>query len=101
MRPATRDHAQSPLPGPFALRPDAAGVKTTPAVSRFVATQVRALLDSSPAFYELANDRREAMRNDLEKIATYTAALIQDEWASSERIGQTPMLRQQTSVVAP
>ncbi|MFO1310625.1 MAG: hypothetical protein U1F41_01030 [Burkholderiales bacterium] len=89
------------LPGPFAQAPSPDGVRASPAVSSLVATQVRALLDASPAFYELSEDKREAMRRDLEKIATYTAALIQDEWATSERLGQTPVVREQVLVSAP
>lgn len=89
------------LPGPFAARPSPDGVRATPAVSNLVAAQVRALLDASPAFYELSEDKRESMRHDLEKIASYTAALIQDEWAASERLGQTPVMREQVVVTTP
>lgn len=89
------------LPGPFATRPSPEGVHASPAVSNLAATQVRALLDASPAFYELPEGKREAMRRDLEKIATYTAALIQDEWATSERLGQTPVVHEQLTVAAP
>lgn len=89
------------LPGPFAARPAPEGVRASPAVSNLVATQVRALLDASPAFYELSEDKRDAMRRDLEKIATYTAALIQDEWATSERLGQTPVVHEQLVVTTP
>jgi hypothetical protein len=89
------------LPGPFAARPSPDGVQASPAVSNLAATQVRALLDASPAFYELPEAKREAMRRDLEKIATYTAALIQDEWATSERLGQTPVVHEQLTVTAP
>jgi len=88
-------HAVHPLlPGPFAVAPSADGVAPSPAVSQLVSAQVRALLESSPAFYALADEKRHEMRDNLEKIAAYTAALIQDEWASSQRIGQTPVLRQ-------
>ena len=88
------------LPGPFALSQSPDGIRTTPAVSRLVTTQVRALLDASPAFYDLPEEKREQMRGDLEKIAAYTAALIQDEWATTERLGQVPMVREQIIVPA-
>jgi len=68
-------------------------------VNDLVHTQVAALLAASPAFYELPAHRREQMQNDLEKIAAYTAALVQDEWASSKRIGQVPMLRHEAPPV--
>jgi hypothetical protein len=88
------------LPGPFALPHSPGGVRTTPAVSRLVAAQVRALLDASPAYYELSNEKREQMRADLEKIASYTAALVQEELAATERLGQIPMVREQIVVPA-
>ncbi len=93
--------APAPLPGPFAHRPSPQGVAASPAVSQFVATQVKALLDASPAYYELPPQRRDEMRHNLEKIAGYAAALLQDEWATTERLGQTPMVRSQALVPAP
>ncbi|MES1245540.1 MAG: hypothetical protein ABUT39_28300 [Acidobacteriota bacterium] len=89
-----RNAHHPPLPGPFATPPSPDGIVATPAVSRLVHAQVRALLESSPAFHQLPDDRQRAMRDDLEKIATYEAALIQDEWASSEKLGQTPVLKE-------
>ena len=90
----------APLPGPFAHRPSPQGVVASPAVSQFVATQVRALLDASPAYYELPESRRNEMRGNLEKIASYAAALLQDEWANTEKLGQTPMVRGQVTLPA-
>jgi hypothetical protein len=91
-----RNADHPPLPGPFATTPSPDGIVATPAVSRLVHAQVRALLESSPAFHQLPSGRQRALRDDLEKIATYEAALIQDEWASSEKLGQTPVLRETT-----
>ena len=83
------------LPGPFRPGPSVRGVRATPAVTNLVSAQVRALLESSPAFYDLPAEKQQRMRSDLEKIAAYSAALIHDEWATSERLGQTPVLRTQ------
>ena len=95
-------HAPHPaLPGPFAAAPSPDGVKPSPAIKNLVATQVGALLESSPAFHELPNEKRAEMRKNLEKIAGYSAALIQDEWASARKLGQTPVLHEQTMVLAP
>jgi hypothetical protein len=91
-------HTPPALPGPFDTRPAAAGMEISPAVANLVHTQVQALLESSPAFYDLTTDRRSEMSSNLEKIATYTAALIHEEWAQSKLLGQTPVLRE-TSVV--
>jgi len=88
------------LPGPFAAAPAPNGIVPSPAVSDLVHTQVAALLAASPAFYELPRERRDRMQRDLEKIAAYSAALVQDEWASAKRIGQVPMLRHEEPVSA-
>jgi hypothetical protein len=96
-----RSIPHSLLPGPFAAASAPDGVRATPAVSNLVTTQVRALLDASPAFYELPDQKRQAIRNDLEKIASYQAALIQDEWAATEKLGQTPIVRRTTTVSEP
>jgi hypothetical protein len=88
-----------PLPGPFAQPASSSdGIHVSPAVSQLVSTQVEALLASSPAFYQLEEERRDTMRRDLEKIAAYTAALIQADWAASRELGQTPVLRTQTVI---
>lgn len=90
----------SALPGPFA-KTGSGKIEATPAVSQLVHTQVQALLDSSPAFYEMPAEKRSKMQKDLEKIASYTAALIQDEWATSQRLGQTPVVHEQTTITQP
>src|SRR4051794_10785985 len=96
-----RDATYPALPGPFNPPPSPKGIRLSNAVSKLAETQARALLESSPAFYELPPERQTAMRRDLEKIASYTAALIQDEWAASKKLGQTPVLREQTTVSGP
>jgi hypothetical protein len=96
-----RDAIHPALPGPFDPPPSPQGIRLSQAVSKLAETQARALLESSPAFYELPPQRQAAMRRDLEKIASYTAALIQDEWAASRKLGQTPVLREQTTVSDP
>ena len=84
------------LSGPFAAPPSPGGVLPSPAVSRLVGTQVRALLECSPAYHDLPPATQERMRRDMEKIAAYSAALIRDDWATSAQLGQVPVLRQQT-----
>ena len=86
------------LPGPFAVAPSPAGMRPSRALGELVHTQVGALLAASPAFYDLTPERREEMRRDLEKIAAYSAALVQDEWASAKKLGQTPVVREQTTI---
>jgi hypothetical protein len=89
------------LPGPFAVRPSPGGMRPSRAIGELVHTQVGALLAASPAFYDLPLERREEMRRDLEKIATYSAALVQDEWASAKKLGQTPVVHERTTITAP
>jgi hypothetical protein len=101
MSPRTERSASTSLPGPFAPEPSPNGIQPTPAVNRLVATQVRALLDASPSFYELPPARQQSIRADIEKIAAYQAALIQDEWAATEKLGQKPVVRQTTTITAP
>jgi len=94
-----RSAAYPPLPGPFAQPASSSdGIHVSPAVSQLVSTQVEALLTSSPAFYQLDEQKRGTMRRDLEKIAAYTAALIQADWAASRELGQTPVLHTQTVI---
>ncbi len=85
--------APDSLPGPFAPQ---TGTEMTapPAVSTLAAGQVRALLEASPAFYCLPGATRRAMQRDLEKISTYTAALIHDDWSQSAKLNQTPMVHE-------
>jgi hypothetical protein len=61
-----------------------------------VESQVYALLTSSPNYHGLSMAQQKQMRDDLVKIATYSAALVQDDWAISKKLGQTPLLREQT-----
>ncbi len=81
-----------PLPGPFAAQvgPEMA---TPNVVQALAAGQVKALLEAAPAFYQLPEDQREKMRSDLNRITTYTAALIHDDWSQSAKLHQTPMIR--------
>lgn len=86
-----------PLPGPFAAQ-QGDQMSTPPAVSALAAGQVKALLESAPAFYRLPTGAREKMRGDLEKISSYTAALIHDDWSQSAKLGQTPVVRERRVV---
>ena len=93
----TPDRMTDPLPGPFAAKAGSE-MAPPPEVSALAANQVRALLESAPAFYQLPLDAREKMQGDLEKISTYTATLIHDDWSQTTRLNQTPMVREQRIV---
>jgi hypothetical protein len=84
------------LPGPYATAPAAEGLQVTPAVLRLARAEVRALLESSPAFWELPPAQRRQLANDLVKVAAYTAALLQEEFALTEQLDQVPMIVRET-----
>jgi hypothetical protein len=84
------------LPAPYATTPQPAGLQVSPAVLRLARAEVRALLESSPSFRELPPERRVQLAHDLVKVAAYTAALLQEEFALTEQLDQVPMLVRQT-----
>ena len=92
--------SENPLPGPFAT-PPGAEMETSPEVRTLAAGQVRALLESSPAFHQLSGDTRDSMRRDLEKISTYAATLVHDDWHQSKILGQTPVVRERRIIEGP
>lgn len=87
---------RSTLPGPYATMPPSDGLQVTPAVLQLARAEVRALLESSPAFWEMPADQRKRLAFDLVKVAAYTAALLQEEFALTEQLDQVPMLVRET-----
>jgi hypothetical protein len=87
------------LPGPFAGPPHPDGIRPLPATRRLVATQVRALLASTPAFLELPPDARAELTDQMVRVAAYAAELVRDDWWHSARLGQRPVVRQRTTFV--
>lgn len=86
------------LPGPYATAPRADGIRPNEATRRLVQTQVQALLESSPSFRSLDDRQRAELGRNMEKIATYSAALMHDTFAQSRRLGQVPVIREQVRV---
>src|SRR3954469_23981898 len=82
-----------PLAGPYTTAVGPGSHRVSPAVDNLVASQVAALLSSSAAWHDLSPQARDEMRRNLHKISAYTAELVQQEFALSERLGQTPVLR--------
>lgn len=81
------------LTGPYAQLPSGV-VAPTPAVQELVGTQVRALLHASPSYYQLDDGLRDQLERDLNKIAGYGAALVQEQFAQSAQLGQVPVYTQ-------
>jgi hypothetical protein len=88
------------LPGPFASPPSPEGIKVSPAVRNLVDSQVQALLQSSSAYHSLAPAQKHEIEQNMAKIAAYTAALVQDDWAKSRQLGQTPVVLSEISFPA-
>jgi hypothetical protein len=87
------------LPGAFA-RPPGATPEVRPEILGLVKPQVEALLQSSSGYGGLDAAQRQEMADNLTKIASYSAALIHDDWHQSQRIGQTPLVREQKTITA-
>ncbi|MFV0385040.1 hypothetical protein [Paracoccus sp. (in: a-proteobacteria)] len=81
------------LSGPFGQN-HGPEMRTSRAVQALAAGQVKALLESAPAFYQLPPQARARMQGDLEKISAYTATLIEDDWTQSAKLDQEPMVRE-------
>ena len=98
--PIPHKNSYEPLSGPFDTAPASNGVHPSPAVLDLVQGQVHALLQSSPAYYQLDEPQRDEMEKNLSKIAAYSAALVQEDWALSRQLGQKPVLLRRTAVPA-
>ena len=79
------------LTGPYAQLPRGA-IGPTAAVQELVGTQVHALLQASPAYYQLDDATRNQLEHDLNKIAGYGAALVHEQFAQTSRLGQIPVI---------
>lgn len=84
------------LPEPYANAPQPDGMVVTPAILELARAEVRALLESSPAYAELEPLQRRRLAHDLVKVAAYTAALLQEQFALSEQLDQVPVLVRRT-----
>ncbi len=85
------------LPGAFGTAP-AEEMSVSPEIDELVHSQIAALLMSSPSFTELPVESQAEMKENLEKIAGYTAALVHEDWHQSQRLGQTPVVRKTRTV---
>ena len=81
------------LPGPFATAPDPAALRPSPATRALVKEQVRALLDASPAFHEIGQEKRRDLARDLTRIGAYAAECVREMCWQSKKLGQTPVVR--------
>jgi hypothetical protein len=82
------------LSGAFATPPDPKGILPTPATAALVRTQVRSLLEATPSYHQLAEEDRYGLEEKLARVAGYAAECLRDIYWQSERLGQTPVLKE-------
>ncbi len=66
-----------------------------------VEAQVRALLESSPAYHAVDDRVREQIEHDLVKISSYAAELVREELVQSLRLGQEPVVVERATMEGP
>jgi hypothetical protein len=89
------------LPPRYAEAPRAEGLALHPATLALVESQVRALLESSPAYHGVSQQLRHEIDRDLVKIAGYAAELVREEMYQSQRLGQQAVLLERTTLEGP
>ncbi|MBC5784499.1 hypothetical protein H8N03_16240 [Ramlibacter sp. USB13] len=82
------------LSGAFATPPDPNGILPTAATEALVRSQVASLLEATPSFHELAHGERRALQDKLVRVAAYAAECLRDIYWQSEKLGQTPVLKE-------
>lgn len=95
-RAPVRAAAEPPttLSGAFATPPDPGGILPTPATEGLVRSQVASLLEATPSYHQLAGEERQGLEDKLVRVAAYAAECLRDIYWQSERLGQTPVLKE-------
>jgi hypothetical protein len=71
------------------------------AVIALARSQVKALLLATPAFHALEAEQRDALAENMVKVAAYTAELAREISDRSAELGQQPVLRRRETYQAP
>jgi len=95
-RAPSRAAAEAPttLSGAFATPPDPNGILPTPATEGLVRSQVASLLEATPSWHQLAGEERRGLQDKLVRVAAYAAECLRDIYWQSEKLGQTPVLKE-------
>ncbi len=88
------------LEGPFRTVPSAA-LAPSHATRELARSQIQALLAATPSYHGLTAQDRQRLEDDMVHIASYAAECVREMCWQSERLGQTPMVRQRLTVEAP
>jgi hypothetical protein len=90
-----------PLPAPHDAGANPGGLRPTGPTRAVVRREVRRLLGRSAAFDRLPAADRISLEHHLNKVAGYAAECVRDDWASSARLGQRPVLVERPAPAAP
>jgi len=82
------------LSGAFATPPDPHGILPTPATESLVRSQVASLLEATPSYHQLGDGERRGLEDKLVRVAAYAAECLRDIYWQSEKLGQTPVLKE-------
>lgn len=82
------------LSGAFATPPDPHGILPTRATESLVRSQVASLLEATPSYHQLGDGERHGLEDKLVRVAAYAAECLRDIYWQSERLGQTPVLKE-------
>ena len=82
------------LSGAFATPPDPRGIVPTPATEGLVRSQVASLLEATPSWHQLGERERHGLEDKLVRVAAYAAECLRDIYWQSEKLGQTPVLKE-------
>jgi hypothetical protein len=93
-RPGAGGEQVTTLSGAFATPPDPNGILPTPATEGLVRSQVASLLEATPSYHQLASDERRGLEDKLVRVAAYAAECLRDIYWQSEKLGQTPVLKE-------
>ena len=89
-----RPDAPLQLTAPFGTRPDPQALQPTANTTRLVRSQVRGLLSAAPSFHQLSSADQADVEARLTHVAAYAAECLRDIYWQSERLGQTPVLKE-------
>jgi hypothetical protein len=93
--PAARNEPRSlALSGVFATAPDPNGIRPTAATEQLVRTQVRSLLEATSSYHQMPESERAGLEDKLVRVSAYGAECLRDIYWQSEKLGQTPVLKE-------
>jgi len=93
-RPPQGEPRALTLSGAFATPPDPRGIRPTAATEQLVRTQVRSLLEATSSYHQMPERERADLEDRLVRVTAYGAECLRDIYWQSEKLGQTPVLKE-------